>query len=37
MDPIIQQLAEELKQNPQYVENVVKLIDDGNTIPFRCV
>ncbi len=34
MDPIIQQLAEELKQNPQYVENVVKLIDEGNTIPF---
>ena len=28
MDPIIQQLAEELKQNPLYVENVVKLIDE---------
>lgn len=34
METIIQLLAEELKQNPQYVENVVKLIDEGNTIPF---
>ena len=34
MDPIIEQLAGELEQNPQYVENVVKLIDEGNTIPF---
>ncbi len=31
---IIQLLAEELKQDPRYVENVVKLIDEGNTIPF---
>ena len=34
MDPIIQQLAAELGQKPQYVENVVKLIDEGCTIPF---
>lgn len=34
METIIQLLAEELNQNPQYVENVVKLIDEGNTIPF---
>ena len=31
---IIQLLAEELNQDPRYVENVVKLIDEGNTIPF---
>lgn len=34
METIIQLLAQELNQNPQYVENVVKLIDEGNTIPF---
>jgi len=34
METIIQLLAEELNQNPQYVENVVRLIDEGNTIPF---
>lgn len=34
METIIQVLAEELNQNPQYVENVVRLIDEGNTIPF---
>ncbi|WP_295865293.1 Tex family protein [uncultured Oscillibacter sp.] len=34
MDPIIQQLAAELGQKPQYVENVVRLIDEGCTIPF---
>ena len=34
MDPIIQQLAAELGQKLQYVENVVKLIDEGCTIPF---
>ena len=28
------QIAEELKLNPSYVENVVQLIDEGNTIPF---
>ena len=27
-------LAEEFKIKPAYAENIVKLIDDGNTIPF---
>ena len=31
---IIQTLAEELKQPGQYVQNVVTLLDEGNTIPF---
>ena len=31
---IIEQLAEELKQKREYVENVVSLLDEGNTIPF---
>ncbi len=34
MDPIIQKLAEELGQKTAYVENVVTLLDEGNTIPF---
>ena len=34
MDPIIQKLAEELGQKTEYVENVVALLDEGNTIPF---
>ena len=34
MDPMIQVLAEELGQKPQYIENVVKLLDEGNTVPF---
>ena len=34
MDPIIQQIAEELNQLPQHVANVVQLLDEGNTIPF---
>ena len=34
MDPIIQKLAEELGQKTAYVENVVALLDEGNTIPF---
>ncbi len=34
MDPIIQKLAEELGQKTEYVENVVTLLDEGNTIPF---
>ena len=28
------QIAEELNLNPTYVDNVVQLIDEGNTIPF---
>ena len=31
---IIQTLAQELDKAPQHVENVVRLIDEGNTIPF---
>ena len=31
---IIQTLAQELDKKPQYVENVVCLLDEGNTIPF---
>ena len=34
MDAMIQILANELSQDPIHVENVVKLIDEGNTIPF---
>ena len=31
---LIKQLSEELQLNEKYVENVVALIDEGNTIPF---
>ena len=31
---IIQTLAQELDKNPQHVENIVRLLDEGNTIPF---
>lgn len=31
---IIAALASELKQNPKYIENVITLLDEGNTIPF---
>ena len=34
MDPIIQQIAAELNKQPDHVENVVRLLDEGNTIPF---
>ncbi len=34
MKPIAQLLAEELGQKQQYVENVIALLDEGNTIPF---
>lgn len=34
MDVIISLLARELGRDPIHVENVVKLIDEGNTIPF---
>ncbi len=34
MDVMIQRIAEELNQPAQYVENVVRLLDEGNTIPF---
>ena len=31
---IIQILAKELDKKPEHIENVIKLIDEGNTIPF---
>ena len=34
MDSICTLLAQELGQKPVYVENVVRLLDEGNTIPF---
>lgn len=34
MHDIIQLLAQELDQKPQYITNVVDLLDQGNTIPF---
>ena len=34
MDRMIEILASELDKKPEYVENVVNLLDEGNTIPF---
>lgn len=34
MDSILSALAQELNQPLSYVENVVRLVDEGNTIPF---
>ena len=34
MDRIIKALSEELNQKMVYIENVVKLLDEGNTVPF---
>ena len=34
MNDMIQILAQELQQKTEYVENVVRLLDEGNTIPF---
>ena len=34
MEKIIKTIAEELNIKPQQVENTIKLIDEGNTIPF---
>ena len=34
MSAISEILARELNQKPEYVENVITLIDEGNTIPF---
>ena len=31
---MIQTLAQELNKDPRHVENVVRLLDEGNTIPF---
>jgi len=34
MKTIAEILSEELKQKPEYIENVIVLMDEGNTIPF---
>ena len=34
MEAIITQLSQELNQPKKYVDNVVRLLDEGNTIPF---
>ena len=34
MNEIIAILAEELNTRPEYIENVIRLLDEGNTIPF---
>ena len=34
MQTIINMLAHELRQPESYVSNVVKLLDEGNTVPF---
>ena len=34
MTDLIKILAEELKQSEKHIENVITLIDEGNTIPF---
>ena len=34
MNDLIQTLARELDAAPEHVENVVRLIDEGATIPF---
>ena len=31
---IIEQLARELNRPAEHIENVVRLLDEGNTIPF---
>ena len=34
MDQIVKTIATELNMKPVHVENVIRLIDEGNTIPF---
>lgn len=34
MDQITSLLAQELNQSPQHIDNVIRLLDEGNTIPF---
>ena len=34
MDQIVSLLARELSQKPEYIENVITLLDEGNSIPF---
>ena len=34
MEQIVELLSQELKQKPEYIRNVITLMDEGNTIPF---
>ena len=34
MEEIITILSEELGQKPEYIDNVIRLLDEGNTVPF---
>ncbi len=34
MEEIIAILSKELNQNPEYIGNVIRLLDEGNTVPF---
>ena len=34
MEELIARLARELGRRPEHVQNVVQLLDEGNTIPF---
>ena len=34
MQTIVQLLAEEFKKNEEHVQNIVTLLDEGNTVPF---
>ncbi len=34
MEQLVALLSEELNQKPKYIENVITLLDEGNTIPF---
>ncbi|MBQ8851909.1 MAG: RNA-binding protein, partial [Oscillibacter sp.] len=34
MQEIIKILADELGKDPKHIENVITLLDEGNTIPF---
>ena len=34
MDEIVRILAAELGKDPKHIENVITLLDEGNTIPF---
>ena len=34
MDQIVSILAKELSQRPEHIQNVINLLDEGNTIPF---
>ena len=34
MDEIVKILSEELQKKPEHIESVIRLLDEGNTIPF---